>query len=290
MYRVVTYGANIGFHEQSEMESLIVFLKNIGYSPVIRNMIINIYNIVNLTMPDETQITKIISDGNDFRFSRYMDSKVLGDIFIKDSNIYTIIPLGGERVQVSVIGNEIVEEKKPELLNEIEDAIKAKFDGRRVRGMGFEWKPQTGFFQRVLRAHSHDINEDSENDKKVKYMLPNYDGQGIKIAYLMVNKEIRQFVIKLAQLKKMTNKDVNEAIKTEGIENLRSLDLIREEKLITCKQDQHTICIISNEDYIVKDPKNAPRCSICNRYFFDENIVPVFSLTERCKEIINNST
>ncbi len=289
MYRVSTYVARIGLHEQNEMEGLIDSLKNKGYSPMIRSMLVNIYNLVNLPLPDESQITRIIEEGSSYRFSRFMGSKVLGDILIKDSNIFTIIPFGGGSVQVSVIGNDIVEEKKPELLNEIEDAIKAKFDGRRARGMDFEWKPQTVSFLRVLRTHSHDINEDSEDDKKVKYLLSNYSTEDIKIADLLVNKQVRQFVIRLAQLKKITNKDINETIKTKEIEILRSLNLIKEEKLITCKQDQHTICIISNEDYIQKGQKNAPRCSLCNRYLFEENIVPVFSLTEKCKEMINNS-
>ena len=244
MYRVFTYGANIGFKKQNEMENLIVFLRNKGYSPVIRNMIINIYNIVNLPLPDETEITKIIEDGDSYKFPRYMYmlSNVIGDIFIKDSSIYTIIPLGGERVQVSTIGNEIVESKKPELLKEIEDAIKARFDGRRVRGMDFEWKQEAIFSQKSLRNQSHDMNEESEDDKKMKYTVPSYESEDIKIADLIENKEIRQFLIKLAQLKKITSKDVNDTINMEKIENLRSLDLIKEEKLITCKQDQHTIC------------------------------------------------
>ncbi|BAI80369.1 hypothetical protein DEFDS_0895 [Deferribacter desulfuricans SSM1] len=295
MLRVITFVANASVREQTEMESLLTHLRDKGYLPVIRGMFTGVLSLAKLPEPGEQLITKVIIQTSPmYRFRRPEFSEILGDLFFANEFVYLVNPLGQDTLQASVIGYRKQEEALRKFCADVEDGIKSRFDGRRVRGMKFNWKiPKFRFSMYVRRRYfpfeEFFEEEESEHEEELKGTTPNYSLEDIKAAELLVNTDIRRFMLRLAQVGKMTSKDAVELAKSDILERLLSLGLITEEYLLTCKQDQHTICVVPSKKHLTTDPMASLRCSICGRSFPEENLQVIYTLSERGKKLLDGS-
>ena len=131
MLRVVTFVANASVREQAEMESLLTYLREKGYLPVIRSMLTGVLSLAKLPEPDEQLITKVITQ-TPYRFRRLEFGEILGDLFFTKEFIYLVNPLGEEAIQASVIGYRKQEEALQKFCADVEEGIKSRFDGRRA--------------------------------------------------------------------------------------------------------------------------------------------------------------
>jgi len=176
---------------------------------------------------------------------------------------------------------------------DVEEGIKSRFDGRRVRGMKFDWKIPKFRFPRYVRRHyppfEEFFEEEAEQGEELKGTKPNYTPEDIKAAELLVNIDVRRFMVRLAQVGKMTSKDAAKLAKPDILQRLLSLSLITEEYLLTCKQDQHTICVIPSKEHLTRDPMASLRCSVCGRSFPEENLQVIYTLTELGKKLLDGS-
>jgi len=294
MLRVNTLIAKAGVREQSEMESLISHLRDKGHLPVIRSMFTSMLNLAKLPEFDEQLITKIITQAPRYPFMRRLEfGEILGDLFFTDEFVYLLTPVGTEMVQASVVGHEKQEEGLRKFCADIEEGIKTRFDGRRVRGMEFDWKaPKFGPSRYPMHRYppfEEFFEEKPERETELKGTEPKYSLQDVKGAELLVDINIRRFMLKLAQVGKMISKDVVELAKSDILQHLFSLNLMEEEYLLTCKQDQHTICVVPSKVHLTKDPMASLRCSVCGRSFPEENLQVIYTLTERGKKLLDGS-
>ena len=293
MLRVITFVANASVREQTEMESLLTHLRDKGYLPVIRGMFTGMLNLAKLPEPDEL-ITKVITHAPPiYRFRRPEFGEILGDILFAEEFVYLVNPLGGEMLQASSIGYKKQEEALRKFCADIEEGIKSRFDGRRVRGMKFDWKiPKFRFSSYVRRRYpsfEEFFEEEAEHGEELKGTKPNYTPEDINAAELLVNIDIRRFMLRLAQVGKMTSKDAVDLAKSDILQRLLSLGLIAEEYLLTCKQDQHTICVVPSKEHLTIDPMASLRCSVCGRSFPEENLQIIYTLSERGKKLLDGS-
>lgn len=294
MLRVTTFVAKAGIRDQSEMESLISHLRGKGHLPVIRSMFTGMFSLAKLPEPDEQLITKIITEAPEYEYrlrKRFRD--VLGDLFITDDIVYILNTIKPEILQASAIGYDKQKEALQKFCTDVEEVIKTKFDGRRVRGMEFDWKPSSFRSSRYIeRRYSpfEDFSEEEPASETKAYATdPEYSSEDIEAAKFLVNIDTRQFSLKLAQVRKMRSKDADEIVKPDILKRLLSLRLVGEEYLLTCKQDQHTICVVPFKDNLTKEPMASLRCSVCGRSFSDENPQLIYTLTERGKQLIDGS-
>ena len=292
MLRVATFVANVSVREQAEMESLLTYLREKGYLPVIRSMLTGVLSLAKLPEPDEQLITKVITQ-TPYRFRRLEFGEILGDLFFTKEFVYLVNPLGEEAIQASVIGYRKQEEALQNFCADVEEGIKSRFDGRRVKGMKFDWKIPKFRFPRYVRRRyppfEEFFEEEAEQGEDLKGTKPNYTPEDIKAAELLVNIDVRRFMVRLAQVGKMTSKDAVKLAKPDILQRLLSLSLITEEYLLTCKQDQHTICVIPSKEHLTIDPMVSLRCSVCGRSFPEENLQVIYTLTERSKKLLDGS-
>ncbi|MDY6966026.1 MAG: hypothetical protein SVM80_08690 [Halobacteriota archaeon] len=96
-------------------------------------------------------------------------------------------------------------------------------------------------------------------------------------------------MLKLAQVGKMVSKDALELAKTDILQHLLSLGLIAEEYLLTCKQDQHTICVVPSKKHLTKEPMAPLLCSVCGRSFPEENLQLIYTITKIGKRLAEGS-
>ena len=294
MLRVITFVANAGVREQTEMESLLTHLREKGYLPVIRGMLTGVLSLAKLPEPDEQLITKVIIQAPPmYPFRELEFGEIFGDLFFAKEFVYLVNPVGGESIQASVIGYRKQEEALQKFCVEVEEGIKSRFDGRRVRGMKFDWKIPKFRFSRYVRRryppYEDFFEEEPDHEEELKGAMPNYTPEDIKAAELLVNTDIRRFMVRLAQVGKMTSKDAVKLAESDILERLLSLGLITEEYLLTCKQDQHTICVVPSREHLTKEPMASLRCSVCGRSFPEENLQVIYTLTERGKKLLDRS-
>lgn len=293
MLRVITFVANAGVREQTEMESLVSHLRDKGHLPVIRSMFTGVLNLAKLPEPDERLITKIITQAPLHPLMRDPEFEVLGELFFTNNLVYILTPIGTDTLQASVIGHEEQKEGLQKFCVYVEEGIKSRFDGRRVRGMKFDWKIPKFCFSRYVRRryppYEDFFEEEPDHEEELKGTTPNYTPEDIKAAELLVNTDIRRFMVRLAQVGKMTSKDAVKLAKSDILERLLSLGLITEEYLLTCKQDQHTICVVPSKEHLTKKPMASLRCSVCGRSFPEENLQVIYTLTERGKKLLDGS-
>lgn len=296
MLRVTTFVAKAGIRDQAEMESLVSYLRDKGHLPVIRSMFRGMFSLAKLPEPDEQLITKAITQAPSDIFMRRPEfGELLGDLFFTDDLVYILTPIETDNLlQTSVIGHEKQKEALRKFCVDVEEGIKTRFDGRRVRGMGFDWIPSmlppSRYTGRLYSPFEDFFEEEPASEViELKATEPDYSSDDIEAAKLLVNTDTRQFSLKLAQVGKMRSKDAAEITKPGILKRLFSVGLVGEEYLLTCKQDQHTICVVPSKDHLTKEPMASLRCSVCGRSFPEENLQVIYTLTERGKQLIDGS-
>jgi len=288
MLRAITFVANVSIREQAEMESLLTYLRDKGYLPVIRSMLREVLRLGKLPEPDEQVTAQIIihdSDINWFWGPQYR--RILGDLFFAKKFVYLVNPVGKEAIEASVIGYRKQEEALQKFCEDVEEGIKSRFDNRRVRGTKFDWKIPK--FSYPFIEFFDFFKKEAEHREDLKSAKPNYTSEDVKATELLVNTDVRRFMLRLAQVGKMTSKDAVNLARPDILERLLSLGLITEEYLLTCKQDQHTICVVPSKEHLTKDPMASLRCSLCGRSFPEENLQVIYTLTERGKKLLDSS-
>jgi len=291
MLRVANVSASVEIRDQLEMEKIICELKNKGYKPLIRNMILSLSELTNFQFDEET-ITEIISF--DYRYRRYRDfplrHRYLGDIFFANKTVY-IMTAFRSKLMISAISNTKVERHLQEFCAEVESSIKARLDERRGRDMKFEWNPVSlSYFKFLRRGIFFDdapVEEIGELSEEIKMKNPDYSEEEAKAAYYLIDNTSRQFITRLAKLGKIFEKDALNFVNNNQtvITKLIDLGLIKEEYLITCKKTQQTLAVIPNKNLINPQYK----CSYCGLSFAEENIQKIYSLTEKGKKILDGS-
>ena len=290
MLSVTTFVAKAGVRAQTEIEGLISHLRDKGYLPVIRSMFTGMFNLAKLPEPNEQLITNVVTPVAGY-YPEFRE--ILGDLFFTEEFVYVLGPLETEMLQASIIGYEKQEEALQKFCADIEEGIKARFNGRRVRGMEFDWKARKFRSSKYLRYRrppfEEFFEEEPEREAELKGTEPNYSLEDIKAVELLVETNIRRFIINLAQVGKMMSKDAVDLIGPDNLQQLFSLGLVAVEYLLTCKRDQHTICIVSSKEDLSKDPMASLRCSVCGRSFPEEGLQVIYALTERGKKLVDSS-
>lgn len=292
MLRVATYLAKAGMREQAEVESLISYLRSKGYLPVIRSMLTGLFKLADLPEPRQALTGKVFGRLRRPYTREYMIN--LGDIFFTDDSIYTLIPMGIDKLRASAICYTQPDDKLKEFCEQIEESIRISLDGRRVRGMEFEWKCEklmysAGMSYRDAPYRAFYDEESVPSETEFDSTEPTYTPEDSEAANNLQNSEIRGFIVKLAQVGKITEKNAAEIVKQNTLQKILSLGLLVEECLLTCKQDQHTICVVSKKEDIGKEPLCSARCSICGRALLGENIQVIYTLSETAKKLATGS-
>lgn len=292
MLRVLSLKAQIGTKDQGEAESIILYLKNKGYDTVIRNMFKNAFSIASLSEPTRSQINRILIQN--VPAHERSNQTIVDEVFFKDGNLFTLRN-SMEFTIASMVGFEEDLTILDEFCNDISEAVKKNFDGRRIRGMGFDWKKydrtkdrseshpyfvdETGYYRNYARG----------SEKEMKFTLPDYSEEDVKAVEFLVDEKIRAFVIELAKLRKVKKTDAEKSISdNEILQKLLEIELMSKEFLITCKQNQHAICTVPSLEEL-KD-KDSLKCSVCGRSFLDETSSEIYSISEKGRKLINNST
>ncbi len=284
MLKVLSLVAKAGLRDQAEVESVVAYLATKGYKPAVRAMLSALCDVADLSVHRRVITEVLSSDWMRYYRSAFMPGmeggELAGELFLGQSCAYVLLPLSDDLLQASAFSPGDCSAFLKQFCDDLEEGARNRLDGRRVRGMDFTWKKRE-----VRRPSFRALDETRE----IKVKAPDYRAADAAASAVMVDSTVRQFVKRLAQVGKIRAKDAAQLAPAEAISGLVSAGLAAEEYLLTCKQDQHTICTVSSRDELAREPAASLRCPVCSRPFSEENLQSIYSLTERAKSLITSS-
>lgn len=222
MYRVITFKGRFGFRSQTEIGTLISYLKEKGYLPVIRSMFSGLFYLTELGNPIEELLESVfprLRSVPPFLGFGYDYGILVSDLLCGNNLVYALIPLSKDTHLASVIGysETVVDyDKNKEALErfcaDIEKGIKARFDGRRVRFMKFGWEP----------ICLKDVVGSKSRTSELASRKPNYSSKDAEVSEELIDKGLRQLIQKIGKRGQVPC----DGIPRETLEHAITLDLI----------------------------------------------------------------
>lgn len=266
--------------DQSEAELVVRGLKSKGLTPVLRSMLEAACESVQLP-PSKLPITALLADPR-FRRRAVGEEIVVGDLFHLNDKLY-LFAQRSKRISVWEVRCHETDSELDTVIGMLESTVKSGLDGRRVRGMSFDWKAVTPPSRRRY-ARPGRFHEEKMNTKQAQYT----DNE-LRQAKALVSAANREFLLNLAQIGKARSKDAA-AISDESITGpLLENNLIRKEYLVVCRQDSRTICSVPDKSHLEGDVGSVMRCTTCGRHLKDELVQEIYALTEQARALINGS-
>lgn len=271
--------AKAEFRDQAEIDVVIRGLKNKGLSPVLRSMLDAACQSVQLPQ-NMLPVSALLADPR-FRRRPAGEQTPIGELFHYNEKLYLLAPIS-KRISVWEVRCHTAPSELDVVAGMVESAAKGGLDGRRIRGMDFQWKEATPSRRRYTRPGR--FHEERMNTKQAQYTE-----NEVKQANALVNAVNREFLMNLAQVGKARSKDAaafsNESITSPLLAN----NLIRKEYLVVCKQDSRTLCSVPDKAHLEGDVGSLMRCTTCGRHFKDELVQEIFALTEDARSLLNGS-
>lgn len=271
--------ARAEIRDQVEIDLILNHLESQGYKTLLRSMVRAGCEAVELPS-SKIDITSIGTDRLRYREIGERISPI-GDILHHENNLFFLFPQKTRLLAWEVRHHSKIS-RLEDFLSHVEHSIKLNLDGRRVRGMSFEWreaKLDRGRYQRTRHFTS----------EKLDMKAPDYTEHQLNQAKLMVPEENRNIIVKLAKVGKARFKDVA-SISDESVTNaLLNNGLIKKEYLITCRQDSRTLASVADKTQLESTACSELTCPTCGRSFKTELIQEIFALTEEARFLLNGS-
>lgn len=267
--------------DQAEVDSLIAALAASGYVPVLRSG-------AQATIRALTGRDPSLSSSAVLQLLRatYGPSRsplrrgVTGEIFTKDGHLFALVPVD-QRLHAWAVGEASSTEAIEDFTQLVATKAKSSLDGRRLRGMSWEWK-QVALERMSYRGA---LGRRARTELAAKPVTLE-DGD-VELARLLQSTETRAFMRRLAQLGKARSVDaLGDSPEASNAQALMEQDAIRQEFLLVCRKDSHTLCTVQDRSEI---ETSAFRCSICGRPFPEELVQEVYALSDRGRRMLDGS-
>ncbi len=263
--------------EQGEIDVIVQGLESAGYSGVMRSM------LRAAAQSASVEITSLKID-NLFPSEGFTAGEVyvVGELFFSDQHAHVLQRFGSNLI-VWEIRHHAVASRIEDFCARVEAAAREGLDGRRVRGMDFTWANVAPELSRASRRRFFKGAELSTN-------IPVYSAIESRWAQLVSNHEKRAFLLGLAQVRgKARAMDATLGIGPEVTQPLLDSGLLRKEYIVSCRQDSHTICSVTDRLDVETGVSSRLRCSVCERPFGEELLQEILVLTTEAEALLAKS-
>lgn len=220
-------------------------------------------------------------------FNRVRPDGLLGEVFVKGDSLLMLIP-DSHRLLAWELRPHASPAQIDQFLVDVENAVRSRLDGRRVRGMEFIWKDDKspiGQRARMLRAR-----ELRATDNRLETHDADFKNVDLERSKLVAQRANREFLLKLAKIgNKARSSDASSLLDGAPLDALMGAGIIRKEYLLVCRQDSRTICSIPDRARLEETIGSELRCTGCGRAFTDEIIQDIYALTPEARTLLNGS-
>lgn len=284
MFVIERVRAAAEIREQSEMNTVVNTLAAAGHRPVLRSMVTAATHVAAL---HESSLGVDILASRDprYRALQQQADAPIGDLLFTGTEgfadrCYFVQPFNAT-LFVFEIRHHSIATGLPDFCTAVEQAIRSRLDGRRVRGMNFTWNPIKERIKPRPAGSSRFLNTE------LKTKNPDYSSEELRAARLLVGSDARNFVLQLAKIGKVRETDAK--LPTALIEQLQAEHLLSKEYLVLCKKDSHTLCQVANADDLKEIVSGKFVCTTCGRKFSDETVLEIFAQTPFGKQLVSSS-
>jgi hypothetical protein len=288
MYTVETLRTAAEIRSNQELNGILRHLSSLGYKPVLRTGATATLAACGITEnPYSEECAKIIAQmfSNSSAFGS-VAGNIPGEIFFRDENLVAFLPVSKSLYALEARDHLSASSLK-EFCGNVEAAAKKAIDGRRLRGMSFEWQVATLSPRRPRRSIQTRGLVRPMSDLTTK--PAELSDAAVKESELLVSRESREFFIRLAQLGKARSIDAQADVKTNYVTPLLNIGLVREEFLVQCRKDSHTLCTTETKDEIIGESGGRYRCSVCGRPFSEELIQEIYAPAPGARKMLDGS-
>lgn len=220
-------------------------------------------------------------------YTRYRSGALLGEIFVKGDSLYMLMPDSSR-----LLAWELRPHQKPtqmdDFLVQVEAAIKNKLDGRRVRGMQFNWKDDRTPID--PRARLIRPGRMPGNAARLQTHDATLQPSDVERSRLFANGSNREFLLRLAKVgNKAVSTDASSILDDHSLTKLLDAGIVKKEYLLVCRQDSRTICSIPDRARLEETIGSELTCTGCGRAFTDELIQDIYALTPEARALLNGS-
>jgi len=290
MYMIETRQAPAELRTQTEMDGILKALISKNYVPALRSGAAAIFKScgasINICDPECANIVyRMFGDpSTPARYGRTLE--IVGDIFFYKNNMIALQPRG-RTLYVLEIREHLVTSHLSDFCQAVADGAASTIDGRRLRGMSFEWIEPPPARRRIIpvgrnRALARPMSDLTTKPAELSDEL-------VGDSNLLVNRERRDFLVRLAQLGKARATDAQADVEAGHVSPLIERGLVRKEFLVLCKRDSHTICTVETREQLAAESSRKILCSICGRPFSEETIQEIYALTGRARKMLDGS-
>ena len=273
--------ARAEIRDQSEIDNVIRKLEGAEVKPLVRAMLHAACGAAGIPRY-HLNVNDLLSGRLQYRHPSQLGP--LGDVLCYTDRLFLLNP-HGKRLMAWEVRHHTSESRLPEFCDSVENAIKLQLDGRRVRGMSFEWKDaRTRMTIRRVGLRRPYFQEEPLRTKEASY-----SEEELKQAKVITSEKHRIFLLGLAQIGKARSVDAASVANEGVVHPLLEAELIQKEYLVSCKKDSRTLCTISQQSELETPVGSDMRCPVCSRSFKDELIQEIYSLTEIARDLLRSS-
>ncbi len=283
MFVIERFAAVAEIRDQGEIDSVIAALVAAGYQPALRSMVAAAKQVAKLTGPG-VGVEALVNRDVRFRAGLRADAPIGDLLFTPTATVadrcYFAQPFNNQ-LFVFEIRHHCLPSGVIDFCAKVEQATRSHLDGRRVRGMNFNWRP-------VKEPTSRHVSAPSRlPDSELKTKKPEYSEEDLQAARLLIAAEPRGLLLQLAQVGKLRAADAKLAATL--FDQMLAAGLIRKEYLVLCRKDSRTLCQVASTEDLNEVSGGKLVCATCGRKFSEEMLHEIFAGTDRGKHLITAS-
>ncbi len=256
---------------QRDIDRIAAELKQRAYRPVLGSIIDAVLNAaaVDVELP-----TDQILYGR-YPYPHRRERFGIGEIFFRHHHAFVVMP-ARKKLLVWGFRYHTRQPMMEQFCRDFEEATKARLD---KRAMDFTWKD--------ISTRSRFERYQEEGEEVTSGTQPTYTPEDAQRANSLSNKDTRLFVLQLAQVRKLRATDASANI---NIDTQRLIDdgLIKQEYLVSCREDSHTISTLPTKDLLEHVGEDF-RCPVCNRPFGKELVQEIYVLTDAARSLLSGN-
>ncbi|MFH8679256.1 hypothetical protein [Streptomyces lydicus] len=196
-------------------------------------------------------------------------------------------------LQVGIVSarNDPIEEKLNSLVSDVETAISATVDGRRVRHFSYDWRARQAPRSRIEAIRKR-FDEEGIDLSVAEAEL---DPAKLAAALILENDSNRSLLLELktAGFARETDILARRGAKAEetkaALEVLKSGGLVKSEHLLQCRKTNSMLIRIGSVEALNVDSVSGLTCASCSRKFKDELVIQGHSVSALGRELSNSS-
>jgi hypothetical protein len=273
-YKVVEF--EVG--DQKNLDSLMLSLESKGERPLLRRML----NALTADAGVEKNLPVSILEAQNFWADDEGEQLLLGEIFVKKETLIVLQPKHSE-IELWFFGggSETEAEQFCTTLSAILELSPDFSQSQKITPI-FQSRP-------VPSTVQSDIFDESEGNKHLETIPPDYTDQEVAASKCLAEDSVRTAILKLAQNVKIKAIDFKKIAAEPVIERMKQEGLVEEQFLVACKQDSGQLAVFDNLEGFKAGHAGALKCATCNRFFKDENIESIYTLSQFGKKLSDKS-